>query len=568
MGEPGSGSPPPRKPGRHPLPGVYTRGTFGTEESTLNVLLLYPRYPKHTFWNVDASARAFGGAKSTMAPLGLLTVASYLPDDFEVRLVDRNVREESEADWAWADVVFLSLMLAQQDDYRVCVERARAHGVAVAVGGPYTSAMPAHAAEEADWVCKGEAESIMGELVEDLRAGRRRRHYDGGNGTDMKTVRAPRYELIDDPNDYYVMPVQFSRGCPFKCEFCDIIEIYGRVPRTKSPAQVLAELERIEATGFRGCVFVVDDNFIGNRKRAKEMLIELAAWNDAHDSPFFYFTEASINLGDYPQLLDAMERAEFVFVFIGIETPDPQLLLTTQKVQNTSGDLMERLATIRGHGIHVIAGMVVGFDGEDRRVFERQRAFIEESGIGIVLFGLLQALPNTQLSRRLAKEGRLLGELPVHLNHTIEGMNFVPKTELTKREYLESQIEFLEDIYDPESFFRRIVPAHLAIRRVTSGPMKAAYALSLLRLIYRMGVRERELRGPFWRAFLRVARGNPGALGAFYYDCFHYFHLARHRGEARRVISEYLAAPPTGDVLDTRSSDAPSSPARRHLARV
>ena len=534
----------------------------------MNVLLLYPRYPQHTFWNVDASARTFGGARSTMAPLGLLTVASYLPDDFEVRLVDRNVREESESDWAWADVVFLSLMLAQKDDYRACVKRARAHGVLVAVGGPYTSAMPEHAAAEADWVCKGEAETIMSELVADLRADRRGRHYDGGNQTDMKSVRTPRYELLEDPSDYYVMPVQFSRGCPFTCEFCDIIEIYGRVPRTKSPSQVLDELARIRDTGFRGCIFVVDDNFIGNRKRAREMLIELAKWNDAQDSPFFYFTEASINLGDYPKLLDAMERAGFVFVFIGIETPDPDLLRTTKKLQNTSGDLMERLSTIRGHGIHVIAGMVVGFDGEDRHVFERQRAFIEEAGIGIVLFGLLQALPNTQLSRRLEKEGRLLAELPVHLNHTIEGMNFVPKTELTKREYLESQIRFLEEIYAPEAFFRRIVPAHLSIRRVTPSPLKAAYSLSLLRLIYRMGVREPELRGPFWGAFLRVARNNPRALGAFYYDCFHYYHLARHRGQARRAISDYLAAPAEGDVLDSLASDVAKTRQRKHLAQV
>ena len=517
----------------------------------MNVLLLYPRYPQHTFWNLDVSARLFGGTRSTMAPLGLLSVASYLPDDFEVRLVDRNVRAESEADWAWADVVFLSLMLAQEEDYQECVERARARGVPIAVGGPYTSAFPERAAAEADWVCRGEAETIMQDLVADLRADRRGHHYEGGHETDMKSVRTPRYELLGDPSDYYVMPVQFSRGCPYTCEFCDIIEIYGRVPRTKSPSQVLDELARIRDTGFRGCVFIVDDNFIGNRKRAEEMLLELAKWNEAQSRPFFYFTEASINLGDHPRLLDAMERAGFVFVFIGIETPDTKLLRTAKKSQNVSGDLAQRLSTIRDHGIHVTAGMVVGFDGEDRQVFERQRVFIEESGIGIVLFGLLQALPNTQLARRLEKEGRLLEELPVHLNHTVEGMNFIPKSELTKREYLESQIQFLEQIYAPEAFFRRVVPAHLSTHRVSSIPIKAAYLVSLFRLIYRMGVREPQLRRPFWRAFLRVARQNPRALGAFYYDCFHYYHLAQHRRHARRAISNYLASPTAGDELDS-----------------
>jgi radical SAM superfamily enzyme YgiQ (UPF0313 family) len=519
---------------------------------------------------VDASARAFGAARGTMAPLGLLTVASYLPDDFQVRLVDRNVREESEADWAWADVVFLSLMLAQKDDYRECVEHARARGVPIAVGGPYTSAARERATSEADWVCLGEAETIMEPLVADLRADRRGRCYEGGNETDMKSVRAPRYELVEDPGDYYVMPVQFSRGCPYTCEFCDIIEIYGRVPRTKSPSQVLTELEAIRDTGFRGCVFIVDDNFIGNRKRAEEMLHALADWNEAEHQPFFYFTEASINLGDHPKLLDAMERAGFVFVFIGIETPDEELLRTTKKLQNISGDPLERLGTIRGHGIHVIAGMVVGFDGEDRRVFERQRAFIEESGIGVVLFGLLQALPNTQLTRRLAAEGRLLEDQPVHLNHTIEGMNFVPMSELTKREYLNSMIAILEEIYAPEAFFRRVVPAHLAIRRSTPAPIKAAYAKSLLRLIYRMGVREAELRRPFWRAFLRVVRRNPRALGAFYYDCFHYYHLERHRREARRAISAYLASPAPGDVLDEvfTASDRGRPPLTRSSAEA
>jgi radical SAM superfamily enzyme YgiQ (UPF0313 family) len=531
----------------------------------VNVLLLYPRYPQHTFWNVDASARAFGGARGTMAPLGLLTVAGYLPDDFAVRLVDRNVREETEADWAWADVVFLSLMLAQQDDYRDCVRQARDRGVPVAVGGPYTSALPERAASEADWVCLGEAETIMESLVADLRADRRGRRYEGGHETDMESVRTPRYELIEDAGDYYVMPVQFSRGCPYTCEFCDIIEIYGRVPRTKTPSQVLVELEAIRDTGFRGCIFIVDDNFIGNRKRAEEMLHALAGWNEAERQPFFYFTEASINLGDHPKLLDAMERAGFVFVFIGIETPDEGLLRTTKKIQNTSGDLLERIATIRGHGIHVIAGMVVGFDGEDRHVFERQRAFIEESGIGVVLFGVLQALPNTQLTRRLAAAGRLLADQPVHLNHTIEGMNFVPKSELSKREYLAGLIEILEEIYAPEAFFRRVVPAHLSIRRSTPAPVKLAYVRSLLRLIHRMGVRERALRRPFWRALLRIATRNPRALGAFYYDCFHYDHLARHRGEVRRAISAYLASPAPGDVLDEVFEETAAERPRRPL---
>jgi radical SAM superfamily enzyme YgiQ (UPF0313 family) len=519
--------------------------------TTLNILLLSPRYPESTFWNLDSSAGAFKNAKSTMAPLGLITVASYLPDDFNLRLVDRNVCEESESDWDWADVVFLSLMLSQTEDYRQCIARARTHGVGIGVGGPYTSAAPLEAATEADWVCEGEAEGVMDQLVDDLRADRRGRIYYGGNKTDLKNVMTPRYDLIEDADQYAIMPVQFSRGCPFACEFCDIIEIYGRVPRTKSPSQIMRELDGIKATGFRGGIFIVDDNFIGNRKRASEMLLELATWNRTNGAPFFYFTEASINLGDYPKLLLAMERANFIFVFIGIETPDPDLLRAAQKTQNTTGDLMERLATIRRHGIHVIAGMIVGFDGEDRHVFERQRAFIEESGIGIVTFGLLQALPNTQLSRRLQKEGRLLKGLPVSLNHTIEGMNFTPKTELTKREYLELQMEIIEDLYEPEAFFRRIVFAHLSIRRTSPHPAKLSNVISLMRMMYRLGWCVPQVRRPFWRTFFKVAMKNPSALAGFYYDCFHYFHLLDHRHQVRRGISDYLAAPSVGDVIDS-----------------
>ena len=522
----------------------------------VNVLMIQPRVPEHTFWNLAAPAKVFGRADGTMAPLGLLTVAAYLPQDFEVRLVDRNVRAETELDWRWADVCFLSLMLAQADDYRRCLARAREHRVPIAVGGPYTSAMPERAKAEADWVCLGESESIMDAFVADLRAGRRGRVYEGGHETDMALVRVPRYNLIERPTDYYVMPLQYSRGCPFTCEFCDIIEIYGRVPRTKTPRQVQAELDAIYATGFRGGVFVVDDNFIGNRKQAELMLAGLPSWNERHGAPLFFFTEASVNLADHPALLDAMEAAGFLFVFLGIETPDPNLLIRTKKHQNVGRDLLARLDSIRHHGIHVIAGFIVGFDGEDASIFETQRAFIIRSGIGIVLLGLLQALPNTQLSRRLQREGRLLEGQTVSLNHTVEAMNFVPRSALTKREYINGLVEVTEALFEPEAFFARITPALLALRKTTSPPIKSMYLGAFARLILRMGVRDRETQRPFWRTLVRVARTNPRALGSFYYDCFHYFHLNAHKHEMRRNLLGYLASPAPDDVLDAKLDPA------------
>jgi radical SAM superfamily enzyme YgiQ (UPF0313 family) len=519
----------------------------------MRILMLYPRFPEETFWNARRSAKLILRRNGEMPPLGLLTIASYLPADFEVRLVDRNLREESEADRRWADVVFLSAMLAQREDYARCVERARAHGKPIAVGGPFTHAMPEELQAQADWICFGEAEGVMEELVADLRAGRRGRRYQGGNRTDMERVRLPRFELVPDLNEYAVMPIQFSRGCPFQCEFCDIIEIYGRVPRTKTPAQVLAELDALERRGFAGYVFLVDDNFIGNKAKAKAMLRELATWNRRNRHPFAFFTEASLNLAGDPELLAGLAQAGFRRVFIGIETPDPRLLKTTQKAQNIPGDPLEKLRLIRAHGVHVTAGFIVGFDGEDRGVFEAQRAFIQASGIGVAIPGLLQALPGTQLARRLAREGRLLAKADVSLISTLEGINFVPSGEMTKREYLERYRRLVKQLFAPEAFFERIVPAVLDLRGISHRTLARLWRRQLgtfLRLVYHLGIKPRCGRRPFWKALVRVLWRNPTALEAFGHDCFYFHHLSRHAGFIDRALGAYLAAPPPDDVLD------------------
>src|SRR5262245_32631630 len=484
----------------------------------MRILMLYPRFPEETFWNAVDSSTTFMGCRGMMPPLGLLTIASYLPPDFEVRLVDRNVREETDADWAWADAVFLSAMLAQRGDYAACVEKARTLGKPVAVGGPLTHAMPEPLLRNADWVCFGEAESIMEELVADLRGGRRGKRYQGGNKTDMRTVRVPRFDLVADFTEYTAMAVQFSRGCPFQCEFCDIIEIYGRVPRTKTPEQMTAELEALHARGFTGYVSMVDDNFIANKKKAKEMLKALAAWLRAHGHPFAFFTEASINMADDPELLDAMSEAGFVRVFIGIETPDPRLLKTTQKAQNIHGDLLQKLGRIREHGIHVTAGFIVGFDGEDRGVFEGQRSFIQASGIGAAIPGLLQAVPGTQLHRRLQREGRLDADADVSLVTTVEGLNFTPRGEMTKREYLDRYRGLVREVFAPAAYFERIVPAVLALRRVhrpTIARLLRKHLGVFLRQVYHLGLKVRGSRLLYWQALLRVLLGNPDALEAF-----------------------------------------------------
>lgn len=530
----------------------------------MNILMIYPKFPEETFWNSFRSAKAFMNCRGIMPPLGLLTVASYLPQDFQVRLVDRNVSEESDADWTWAHVVFLSAMLAQRVDYEKCVDKARMHGKPIAAGGPLTHAMPEKLLAHADWICFAEAESIMDELVADLRADRRAKQYQGGNATNMEAVKLPRFDLVSNLGDYTVMPIQFSRGCPFQCEFCDIIEIYGRVPRTKAPAQILAELDALKNLGFEGYVFLVDDNFIGNKKRAKAMLKELSAWNRDNDHPFGFFTEASINLADDRALLEAMSEAGLLRVFIGIETPDPKLLKTTLKTQNIPGNPLEKLRRVREHGIHISAGFIVGFDGENRGVFEAQRSFIQASGIGVAMPGLLQAIPGTQLYRRLEKEGRLLSDACVSLVSTVEGINFVPKGEMTKREYLEGYRRMVKELFAPEAFFERILPAIMALGRI---PRRTIYKLVLrhypilFREVYYLGVRARGSRILFWKTLLRVLWKNPMALEAFGHDCYYFYHLNRHADFIYRELSTYLSSPAPDDVLDEVIQDSqPGTP--------
>ena len=520
----------------------------------MNVLMLYPKFPEQTFWNTSRSVQLLWGRKAIMPPLGLLTIAAYLPPDFSLRLVDRNVAEESAGDWEWADVVFLSVMMAQREDYQECVANAKMRGKPIAVGGPFTHALPEAACADADWVCFGEAESIAEQLVGDLRAGRRGQKYQGGSATNMELARFPRFELLPDVNDYATMALQFSRGCPFKCEFCDIIEIYGRVPRTKTPAQVCAELAAVERLGFQGYVFLVDDNFIGNKRKAKEMLAELAPWNRRHNYPFRYYTEASINLADDEELLERMCQAGFFHVFIGIETPDPKLLKTTQKMQNIPGNPLAKLAKIRRHGLHVTAGFIVGFDGEERGVFEAQRKFIQASGIGVAMVGLLQAIPHTQLARRLKAEGRLLETLGSTGNHTVEGINFIPKGEMTRREYLEKYRELVLEIFQPKAYFTRTLPALLELRARVPLAAVRRHGAKLLAVLfkesYHFGMRARSMRFYFWKVLFQILWKRPAAIESFVFDCAVFHHLHQHADYVQRALAKYLSTPAADDTLD------------------
>ncbi|HEX8951147.1 MAG TPA: radical SAM protein, partial [Polyangia bacterium] len=373
----------------------------------MRVLLVYPSFPK-TYWGAEHSL-ALTGKKSMLPPLGLITVAALLPPSWPVRLADLNVCPLDPADLDWADVVFVSGMLVQKESLHAVARLARARGKRVVAGGAYASTSPDALAPEVDCVVVGEAEELMATLVEALEADALPARLEADEYPDVKTVPTPRYELLD-VSAYQSIGVQWSRGCPFNCEFCDIIEIFGRRARTKTPAQLCTELDAVFATGFRGSLFIVDDNFIGNKVEARRLLGPLAAWMRAHGDPFYLYTEASLNLATDDALIDAMVDAGFNSVFIGIETPSDEALRHTQKLQNTTIDAAEAVRKLNARGIEVMAGFIVGFDTDDADAVERQRAWIGQSPIPLAMVGILIALPGTQLERRLEREGRLVHE--------------------------------------------------------------------------------------------------------------------------------------------------------------
>jgi radical SAM superfamily enzyme YgiQ (UPF0313 family) len=465
----------------------------------MKTLLVYPEFPD-TYWSFR-HALSFEGKRSSYPPLGLLTVSAMLPDAWERRLVDMNIQPLKQSDIKWADMVFASAMIVQKDSLRRVVELCKAEGKRVVIGGPYATSGAKHL-PQADHIFLGEAETTLPEFIRDLERGVPERIYQAAERPALSAAPIPDYHLAD-LRLYSAMPVQYSRGCPFQCEFCDIIEIYGRVPRTKSNEQMLAELDALLRVGWRGTVFIVDDNFIGNKRNVKRLLPVLADWSERHGSPFSFITEASVNLAEDDELLDGMRRAQFRRVFLGIETPVEASLKEAQKGQNTRRDLLDSVRKIQSYGMEVMAGFIVGFDNDPDDIFERQIEFIRESAIPLAMVGLLTALPDTQLWRRLDREGRLLLESTG--NNTDCSLNFIPKMDATR--LIEGYKSIMRAIYSPGEYYQRALNC---LERVVGGaraPRRngfASDARTLFRIVLALGVRDRA-RGDFWR-YLRHVR--------------------------------------------------------------
>lgn len=462
----------------------------------MNVLMIYPEFPD-TYWSFK-HALPIEGKKSAYPPLGLLTIASMMPAHWNKRLVDTNIRPLTDADLKWADVAMLSGMIVHKKELLQVLARCRSRGLRTVIGGPVTNSVE-ELPQRADTVVYGEAEDLIAELIADLERGDPKPSYKSPEMPGLDSTPLPDLSLINTKH-YSAMPIQYSRGCPFNCEFCDIIEIYGRKPRTKTPAQIVAELDQLYDRRWRGSVFIVDDNFIGNKRKAKELLAVLADWNREHQRPFGFFTEASVNLADDDELLQMMKDANFTRVFMGIETPVEESLKEAHKMQNTRKNLVESVHRIQDYGLEVMAGFIVGFDNDPEDIFDRQVQFIQESAIPLAMVGILLALPNTQLFRRLKKEGRILNE--GHGDNMDLRLNFIPK--MNAQKLIEGYRDILRRIYTPEAYYERVLRFLERYKNPNHRPRVFSDYLALTRSIIKQGVLG-ESRSSYWKFVMKAA---------------------------------------------------------------
>jgi radical SAM superfamily enzyme YgiQ (UPF0313 family) len=473
------------------------------------VLLVYPQFPA-SYWGFQYALRLFG-RKSMHSPLSLVTAAALCPDDWEYRLVDLNVEPLSDEQILWADLVFTTAMGIQARSLEEVLSRCRRLGRRTVLGGPFASGSADRLLGRADTLVLDEAEITIRPFLHDLEQGPLAPMYRADRKPDVTTSPVPRFDLLKLAA-YSVIDIQYSRGCPFNCEFCDIIQLYGRLPRTKSPQQIIAEFEALYALGYRGPIFLVDDNFIGNKKNVRVLLKEIIPWQQKRDYPFFLTTEASVNLGEDLPLLTDMRLAGFKRVFVGVETPSLESLRETQKYQNTRKDLAEAIHTIIDSGLEVSGGFIVGFDNDTADIFDRQVEFIKKAAIPWAMVGTLIAIPATQLWTRLEREGRLLGYAD---GDQFGRPNFV--TRLDPDVLYSGYLRILETLYRPDAYYDRVLTVlerhesaghpNLHARNYPLGKILMLLAMCVVVL----GIKA-DYRRSFWRYFLAVVRRFPHRL--------------------------------------------------------
>jgi radical SAM superfamily enzyme YgiQ (UPF0313 family) len=519
----------------------------------MRTLFIYPEFPK-TFWSYEKILELVN-RKVLLPPLGLVTVAALLPQTWEMKLVDRNVSEVQEADWAWAELVIISAMIVQKADMAAQIAEAKRRGIPVAVGGPFASSTPdAPELALADFKILDEGEITLPLFIEAIERGERQgRFSSNGVKPDVTGTPIPRFDLLE-LDAYDSMSVQFSRGCPFQCEFCDIIVLYGRKPRTKSPDQLVAELQALYDLGWRRAIFLVDDNFIGNKRNAKLLLPAVKEWQIERGFPFTFTTEASVDLAADDEMMEMMAEARFEAVFLGIETPDEASLSLTGKHQNTRSSLEDSVDRITSYGIRVMAGFIIGFDGEKTGAGDRIVRFVSRTGIPAAMMGMLQALPNTGLWHRLEKEGRLIEEKAdaKGVNQT-NLLNFLPTRPI--RDIANEYVDAFCRLYEPNAYIDRVTHYYLKMgeprwktfykaensdKSVLPG-WRDLRALSIV--VWRQGL-QRDTRFRFWKSLATVARRNPKCLEQFLITLAHNEHFQEYRGVVTKEIQDQLASLP------------------------
>lgn len=503
----------------------------------MRVLLIYPRFPS-SFWSFENFLKLLN-RKVLLPPLGLISVASLLPQNWQFKLVDCNIRTVTEEEWSWAEIVIISAMIVQKVDFRDQIYEAKKRGKKVAVGGPYPTSLPEHAKSAgADFLILDEGEITLPLFVRAIECGELTGTFTAqGKKADVTQTPIPRFDLLQ-LDAYHQMSIQFSRGCPFQCEFCDIIVLYGRKPRTKEADQVLAELDYLLKLGWNRYIFMVDDNFIGNKRNVKIFLNKLKIWQKEHHYPFQFYTEASIDLADDLELMELMVECGFTSVFLGIETPDEDSLKVTKKYQNTRNPLQESIDRIIRAGLIPMAGFILGFDGERSGAGDRIAEFVQRASISEAFFTILQALPNTALWHRLKKENRLVNE-EGNINQTTL-MNFVPSRDIA--EIVQEYVQAFWYLYEPDNYLDRTYQCFIKLGRSkikTNTKLDWVAIRLLLMIAWRQGVK-RSTRWKFWHYLWNIQKYNPSVLNDYLIFCASYEHFGEYREAVQIELEKQL----------------------------
>jgi radical SAM superfamily enzyme YgiQ (UPF0313 family) len=463
----------------------------------MKILMVYPDY-EDTFWGFKKIIRLLG-KKAAYPPLGLLTVSAMLPSHWDKKLVDMNTDSLEEKDIKWSDYIFISAMIVQKNTAKKVISLAKKHNKTVVAGGPlFTTGYEDF--PEVDHLVLGEVEEYIHEVIEDLENGKMKRLYKSEHFPDMSKTPIPDWGLIN-LSYYNSMCIQFSRGCPFNCEFCDVVQLNGRIPRYKTVEQILTELDSLYQTGWRAGVFFVDDNFIGNKREIKKYLLPaIIKWQKERNYPFSFNTQVSINLSDDEKLINLLTEAGFTTVFVGIETPDTDSLAECGKIQNRNRDLLSSVKIIQNGGLEVQGGFIVGFDSDKPSIFQNQIDFIQKSGIVTAMVGLLTALPKTRLYKRLKETDRLIKK-PSGNNMGTASLNFIPK--MDKDVLVKGYEKVLSTIYAPKQYYERIKILLGEYRpvKLKMPKLKFYHIRAFISSLWLLGIRQKGRRY-FWKLII------------------------------------------------------------------